>query len=83
MEFFQLYSDKTAYIWMLFLIITLLFIRFLFAIVKVDREKQLVCVDELLDEISVDELQEQLPGETFILKHIGKNTEIHSVIIIG
>lgn len=30
--------------------------------VKVDREKQLVCVDELLDEISVDELQEQLPG---------------------
>lgn len=27
-----------------------------------DREKQLVCVDELLDEISVDELQEQLPG---------------------
>lgn len=29
---------------------------------KVDREKQLVCVDELLDEISVDELQEQLPG---------------------
>ncbi|XP_055295883.1 glia maturation factor gamma [Sitodiplosis mosellana] len=31
-------------------------------ILKVDREKQLVCVDELLDEISVDELQEQLPG---------------------
>lgn len=29
---------------------------------KVDREKQLVCVDELLDEISVDDLQEQLPG---------------------
>lgn len=38
-------------------------IDFLFKyIVKVDREKQLVCVDELLDEISVDELQEQLPG---------------------
>lgn len=30
--------------------------------VKVDREKQLVCVDEHLDEISVDELQEQLPS---------------------
>lgn len=30
--------------------------------VKVDREKQLVCVDELLDEISIDDLQEQLPG---------------------
>lgn len=35
---------------------------FYLIIVKVDREKQLVCVDELLDEISVDELQEQLPG---------------------
>lgn len=31
-------------------------------LVKVDREKQLVCVDELLDEITVDDLQEQLPG---------------------
>lgn len=30
--------------------------------VKVDREKQLVCVDELLDEITIDDLQEQLPG---------------------
>lgn len=35
---------------------------YLIKLVKVDREKQLVCVDELLDEISVDELQEQLPG---------------------
>lgn len=35
---------------------------FLQSLVKVDREKQLVCVDELLDEITVDDLQEQLPG---------------------
>ncbi|XP_053957604.1 glia maturation factor beta isoform X1 [Anastrepha ludens] len=29
---------------------------------KVDREKQLVVLDELLEDISVDELQETLPG---------------------
>lgn len=38
------------------------FVWFSFRSVKVDREKQLVCVDELLDEITVDDLQEQLPG---------------------
>ncbi|XP_029407166.2 glia maturation factor beta isoform X1 [Bactrocera dorsalis] len=31
-------------------------------ILKVDREKQLVILDELLEDISVDELQETLPG---------------------
>lgn len=30
--------------------------------VKIDREKQEVIVDELINDISVDELQEQLPG---------------------
>lgn len=30
--------------------------------VKVDREKQLICVDELLDNITIEELQERLPG---------------------
>lgn len=34
----------------------------LFYVVKVDREKQLVVLDELLEDISVDELQETLPG---------------------
>lgn len=29
---------------------------------KVDREKQIVCVDELIDDISIDDLKEQLPG---------------------
>lgn len=31
-------------------------------IVKVDRDKQLVCVDELIEQITMEELQEQLPG---------------------
>lgn len=31
-------------------------------ILKVDREKQLVILDELIDDISVDELQDVLPG---------------------
>ncbi|KAJ6633283.1 Glia maturation factor gamma [Pseudolycoriella hygida] len=31
-------------------------------ILKVDRDKQLVCVDELIEEITMEELQEQLPG---------------------
>lgn len=31
-------------------------------ILKVDRDKQLVCVDELIDQITMEELQEQLPG---------------------
>lgn len=30
--------------------------------VKVDRDKQLVCVDELIEQITMEELQEQLPG---------------------
>ncbi|XP_037036890.1 glia maturation factor beta [Bradysia coprophila] len=31
-------------------------------ILKVDRDKQLVCVDELIEQITMEELQEQLPG---------------------
>ncbi|KAG4080306.1 hypothetical protein HA402_010798 [Bradysia odoriphaga] len=31
-------------------------------LVKVDRDKQLVCVDELIEQITMEELQEQLPG---------------------
>lgn len=31
-------------------------------VVKVDRDKQLVCVDELIEQITMEELQEQLPG---------------------
>lgn len=31
-------------------------------IVKVDRDKQLVCVDELIEQINLEDLQEQLPG---------------------
>lgn len=31
-------------------------------LVKVDREKQLVVLDDCLDDVSVDELQELLPG---------------------
>ncbi|XP_067009717.1 glia maturation factor [Anabrus simplex] len=31
-------------------------------ILKVDREKQRICVDELLEDVSVDELRENLPG---------------------
>lgn len=30
--------------------------------VKVDREKQMVILDECIDDVSVDELREQLPG---------------------
>lgn len=30
--------------------------------VKVDREKQLVCIDEQIEDITIDDLQEQLPG---------------------
>jgi hypothetical protein len=30
--------------------------------VKIDREKQEVIVDELLNDVSLEELQEQLPG---------------------
>lgn len=33
-----------------------------FNLVKVDREKQLVCVDEHIEDITIDDLQEQLPG---------------------
>lgn len=33
-----------------------------FFLVKVDREKQIICVDELIEDISIDDLQEQLPG---------------------
>lgn len=29
---------------------------------KVDREKQQVCIDEQIEDITVDDLQEQLPG---------------------
>lgn len=29
--------------------------------VKVDREKQLVCIDEQIEDITIDDLQEQLP----------------------
>ncbi|XP_055375937.1 glia maturation factor beta [Condylostylus longicornis] len=45
-------------------------------ILKVDREKQKVILDEFLDDISVEELQEQLPGHqprfviyTYKMKH--------------
>lgn len=31
-------------------------------ILKIDREKQLVTVDELLEEVTVEDLQEQLPS---------------------
>ena len=31
-------------------------------LVKVDREKQLVVLDDMIDDISVEELQDQLPG---------------------
>lgn len=31
-------------------------------LVKVDREKQMVVFDELIEEITVDELRESLPG---------------------
>ncbi|XP_069676790.1 glia maturation factor [Periplaneta americana] len=31
-------------------------------IMKVDREKQKICVDELMEDVSVDELRENLPG---------------------
>ncbi|XP_075152454.1 glia maturation factor [Haematobia irritans] len=31
-------------------------------ILKVDREKQLVVIDDAIDDISVEDLQEQLPG---------------------
>ncbi|XP_055640641.1 glia maturation factor gamma [Toxorhynchites rutilus septentrionalis] len=31
-------------------------------ILKIDREKQLVTVDELLDDVTVEDLQEQLPS---------------------
>lgn len=31
-------------------------------LVKVDREKQLVVLDELIEDVSVDDLQETLPG---------------------
>ncbi|CAI6346353.1 unnamed protein product [Macrosiphum euphorbiae] len=31
-------------------------------IMKVDREKQQVCVDEMLDDVTLDELREILPG---------------------
>lgn len=30
--------------------------------VKVDREKQQVCVDEMLDDVTLEELREILPG---------------------
>lgn len=30
--------------------------------VKVERDKQLVCIDELLEDVSMEELQEFLPG---------------------
>lgn len=29
---------------------------------KVDRDKQLVCIDELIEDVSIEELQEHLPG---------------------
>jgi hypothetical protein len=31
-------------------------------IMKVDREKQKICVDDLLEDVSVDDLRESLPG---------------------
>lgn len=31
-------------------------------ILKVDRERQKICIDELLEDIKIDELQESLPG---------------------
>ncbi|XP_055695006.1 glia maturation factor beta [Lutzomyia longipalpis] len=31
-------------------------------VLKIDREKQLVVLDEFFDDVSVEELQEQLPG---------------------
>ncbi|XP_044734225.1 glia maturation factor beta [Chrysoperla carnea] len=31
-------------------------------ILKVDREKQRICVDEEIEDIKIDDLQEQLPG---------------------
>lgn len=30
--------------------------------VKIDREKQLVCIDEQIEDIRIDDLQEELPG---------------------
>ncbi|XP_046739349.1 glia maturation factor beta [Diprion similis] len=31
-------------------------------ILKVDRERQKICIDELLEDITIDELQDSLPG---------------------
>lgn len=37
-------------------------ISYIWLTVKVDREKQLVCIDEQFDDIKIDDLQEELPG---------------------